>query len=366
MISIPAVSVVITTFNIENYILPCVQSVLKQTFQDFEIVLIDDCSTDHTWQICQQLATSNEKIRAFQRESNGGAGASRNTGLINARGKYIYFVDGDDLILPNALEVLFNTAEKNNADIVHTMNFYQTTVEKIRSGSNEFMIYHDRDMTEGFLTSNIVERVMYNWVYGHTQLMIWLNFYNREFLISNEIRFPEILAEDMFFSFTDVAFANRYLKISRPLYIHVIRQGSLAHGIPNAKVDYSKSMKGITSLIECTKYFEKILLKLPVFRDDEKLRDFIINFALMRYSYVSPNKNYTSDRKIIGEYYKVISKGFDDIFHENSHFVKWFFNHFNFLFVENYELKEKISALENKLAEYKGGGVFNSCLSLVA
>ena len=106
MSNTPYFSIIVPTYNVERYIRICALSILQQTFQDFELLIVDDASTDNSYKICQELFGGNEKVRLFRHEKNLGQGPARNTALKNARGEYIVFVDSDDAILPDALEKL--------------------------------------------------------------------------------------------------------------------------------------------------------------------------------------------------------------------------------------------------------------------
>ena len=108
----PAISVVVPMYNVERYIKICINSILAQTFQDFEIVIVDDASPDNSYNICSELYGNNEKIRIVRHEKNQGLGPARNTGINNSRGKYIYFVDSDDAILPMLLKFFTTSLKK--------------------------------------------------------------------------------------------------------------------------------------------------------------------------------------------------------------------------------------------------------------
>ena len=108
----PTIYVIVPIYNIENYIRLCIKSILQQTFQDFEIILVNDASSDNSLRICMELFGKNNKISILNSNKNLGPGLIRNAGLEKARGKYIMFIDSDDAILPYALERLYNAAEK--------------------------------------------------------------------------------------------------------------------------------------------------------------------------------------------------------------------------------------------------------------
>ena len=105
-----AISVIVPTFNLEKYIKECVDSVLNQSFKNFEIILVDDGSDDDTKKIIKYYIEHEEKtdIILLENEENRGAGYSRNRGLNIARGKYLLFLDGDDMLEHNALEKLYS------------------------------------------------------------------------------------------------------------------------------------------------------------------------------------------------------------------------------------------------------------------
>ena len=106
------ISVIVPVYNVEKYLAKCIDSLLAQTFSDFEILLVNDGSPDASGQICDALAKSDDRIRVIHKE-NGGAASARNSGLDAAKGDYIAFVDGDDLIHPQYLECLLALIQKN-------------------------------------------------------------------------------------------------------------------------------------------------------------------------------------------------------------------------------------------------------------
>lgn len=114
----PKVSIIIPIYNAEKYIQTTVDSVLSQTFSDWELLLIDDCSKDHTSSICEKLVQSDNRITYIRQNENGGPAKARNVGIGYAKGEYLAFVDSDDTIEPTFLERLVSTSIVNNADIV--------------------------------------------------------------------------------------------------------------------------------------------------------------------------------------------------------------------------------------------------------
>ena len=113
----PVVSVIIPVYNVEKYLEECIDSVLAQTYQNIEIILVDDGSTDSSGLICDRYAEKNTNISVIH-QKNSGLSAARNSGLNKANGDYIYFLDSDDYISADAIEKLFSIAENDKSDIV--------------------------------------------------------------------------------------------------------------------------------------------------------------------------------------------------------------------------------------------------------
>lgn len=113
------VSVIIPVYNREEFVEECIQSVVSQTYQNFEIVLIDDGSTDKTLKICKRIAESDLRIKVLQ-TAHGGVSAARNIGLDNAQGEYVFFLDSDDVIHPQLFETFVTALQKSNAVIAAT------------------------------------------------------------------------------------------------------------------------------------------------------------------------------------------------------------------------------------------------------
>lgn len=122
--SLPMVSVIIPIYNVEKYIKECVDSVIRQTYQNIQIILVNDGSTDSCGRFCDEYAQKDVRIITIHKD-NGGLSDARNAGLPLAEGKFILYLDGDDFLVPNAIETLVRTQEKTGGDIV-LGNFYYT------------------------------------------------------------------------------------------------------------------------------------------------------------------------------------------------------------------------------------------------
>ena len=111
------ISVIIPVYNVEKYLRECIDSVLNQSYQNLEIILVDDGSTDSSGEICDEYEKQDIRIRVIHQKNQGLSGA-RNTGFQNANGEYVYFLDSDDWIVPEAIKCLVKRAEEESADVV--------------------------------------------------------------------------------------------------------------------------------------------------------------------------------------------------------------------------------------------------------
>lgn len=111
------ISIIVPVYKVEPYIHKCVDSILAQTFKDFELILVDDGSPDNCGQICDEYAQKDSRVKVIHKE-NGGVSSARNVGIDTALGEYITFIDPDDIIEQNMYQVLFEHAIKYSADIV--------------------------------------------------------------------------------------------------------------------------------------------------------------------------------------------------------------------------------------------------------
>ena len=120
----PKVSVIIPVYNVEQYLKQCLDSVVNQTFKDIEIIIVNDCSPDNSLQIINEYQQKDSRIVLVDLKENVGLGFSRNEGMKVAKGKYITFVDSDDWVTKDYVEILYNTIEKYQYDVI-SPDFYE-------------------------------------------------------------------------------------------------------------------------------------------------------------------------------------------------------------------------------------------------
>lgn len=194
----PLVSVIIPVFNTEKYLLQCVNSVLNQTYNLLEIILVDDGSTDQSGMICDEYAVLDNRIKVIHKV-NGGQSSARNAALDISSGKYIYFLDSDDYIGCNLLEKLVETAEETNADIVffEAQSFLDCNSTLNKQLYNKFDYKRNRQ----YMPSNGQQQYINLMKNSDYYVCTPLHFYRRSYLNDNGIRFEEgIIHEDSLFS----------------------------------------------------------------------------------------------------------------------------------------------------------------------
>ncbi len=113
----PEISIIIPVYNVEKYLARCLDSVLRQSFNDFEVILLNDGSSDGSEAICREYAARDGRIRFFS-QSNQGLSMARNNAMQQVRGRYIYFLDSDDSIHAQLLQLAYTLAEREQADMV--------------------------------------------------------------------------------------------------------------------------------------------------------------------------------------------------------------------------------------------------------
>ncbi|MBR4382097.1 MAG: glycosyltransferase family 2 protein, partial [Selenomonadaceae bacterium] len=199
------ISVIIPLYNAEKFIRKCLISVLSSKFKDYEVLVVDDCSTDSSVAEAEKLLPHFEgRLKILSTEKNsGGPGIPRNVGIKNSAGKYITFVDNDDFLLPTALGDFFELAEKFSADVIHTekclifndkgdVNF---TWNEISAQSDE---PHDEFVGAPFMESRQLDERIRRYLRGKFFWLPWGKFFRRDFLTENKLDFPQMnFSEDM-------------------------------------------------------------------------------------------------------------------------------------------------------------------------
>lgn len=208
------ISVIIPVYNVCQYLEECIYSVINQRFKDIEILLVDDGSTDGSDKICDDLAIKDSRIYVIHKK-NGGLSDARNVGISLATGKYLYFLDSDDVLDEDALLILFKACESTKADVA--MSTSKSFVKKIKKSRK-------KNYTKEILSKEeAIRRMLFHLGVGHEA---WGKLYKSE-LWQNEV-FPKgQLYEDYAVIYDIIAKCNLVVIINRDLHYYRIRNGSI-------------------------------------------------------------------------------------------------------------------------------------------
>ncbi len=184
----PAVSIIVTTYNIADYIDQCLHSLVKQTIKDIQIIIVDDGSTDGTLDVIKQYSEADNRITVIALEDNtpGGTGTPANIGIDKATGKYIGFADGDDWYELDMFELLFKKAEQTKSDFVFcNYKEYETQTEVYKDPADTHWWQHIKSMPN-VLGSEADKKMLLRII-----AVPWRKLYKHEFIKKYNIRYPE-------------------------------------------------------------------------------------------------------------------------------------------------------------------------------
>lgn len=247
------ISVIIPVYNVEKHLNACINSVLGQTFMDYELILVNDGSTDASLTIMQSYAVADERIKIIS-QGNKGVSAARNIGLSAARGDYILYVDSDDTILPNTLERLWNHAQKTDADIVlGNVWMYDLDGSKYKIFSRPTWIDQQKLMRGDLLYSALMP-------YSFPSV-VYLYFSKRSFLLENNLWQKEgIVHEDELWCTQVMCISTKVAPIDFFYYAYMQREGSIMNS-DNLKYRAESMFEVVKELIS---FVERYKMRLSV------------------------------------------------------------------------------------------------------
>ncbi len=251
-INMVKISVIVPVYNAGTTVNKSVGSILAQTLADFEVLLINDGSTDNSAEVCKELAEKDSRI-VYIEKPNGGAASARNLGMQRAKGEYLCFVDGDDYIDPDMLEFFYNTAKNQDADIVQCGYLMENggSVSRISASDGVFAGEEiNRKMVE-IKSKNLIDSPCNK-------------AYRREFVLSSGVTMPENEAfEDTDFNLNLLKFSPKFVVCDRCFYHYVLHMGSTTRSYNKDKLSIMKRraalLKEVTSGIDsyCDFYLVK-------------------------------------------------------------------------------------------------------------
>lgn len=208
----PKISIIVPVYKVEEYLHKCIDSILAQTFTDFELILINDGSPDNCGRICDEYARKDSRVSVIHKE-NGGQASARNVGIDMAKGEYIGFVDSDDWIEPDMYELLYNLCTENDCDIsnICSIIYFKDRIQK--NGSHPLVIHSRSEAMKAMLMGELYDEV------------VWTKLIKRTLL--EDIRFPiGIVYEDTAFTYKVIHKSKKVCSIGAPKYHYIKREES--------------------------------------------------------------------------------------------------------------------------------------------
>ena len=261
----PTVSIIVPVYNAEKTLARCVDSILNQTYEDYELLLVNDGSTDSSGALCDAYAARDSRVQVFHKE-NAGVSNARNLALSQARGTYLQFLDSDDWITPEATLSLVRAAEDHQCDLVIS-DFYRVVGERV---SHKGDIDEDTVLTREEYAAHMMENPA-DFYYG----VLWNKLYRRQIVEDHHLRMdPEISwCEDFMFNLEYIRYAETFRALQVPIYYYVKTKGSLA----NQSLTISKTVKMKLTVFE---YYQRFFKSVLDEEEYEKSRLKVYRFLL--------------------------------------------------------------------------------------
>lgn len=222
------VSVIVPVYNVEKYIARCMESILNQSFKEFEVILVDDGSLDDSGNICDQYALSDERVQVIHKVHNG-LSEARNTGLKSARGEFVTYIDSDDFVSNDYLSTLLDVQTKNGCDIVSASFkiFYDNEDIKNIQQSDEVVRYTGREACRLVLRGELPS--------SSCNMLIRKSIAERHLFPGNKYH------EDEFTTFRYYLATDKVCKVNRILYYYYQRESSIMHQFGQPVLDELES-----------------------------------------------------------------------------------------------------------------------------
>lgn len=206
----PKVSVIVPIYNVEKYLEKCINSLLSQTLEDIQIILVNDGSKDNSGNIAREYEKNNKNRIIYVEKENGGLSDARNYGLKYATGDFVAFLDSDDYIEKNAYEEMYNKAIEENADYVEC-DFIWEFPNKIRV-DKQYPYKNKKEML------------------SFVRVVAWNKLIKSQLITDNNLEFPKGLRyEDVEFTYKLIPFVNKFAYVDKPFIHYVQREGSIAN-----------------------------------------------------------------------------------------------------------------------------------------
>ena len=244
--STPTVSIIIPVYNVVRYVKPCIQSILDQSFTDYEAIIVNDGSTDDSMAIVQSLIKDDQRFRIIN-QANAGLGPARNTGITAATGDYLAFVDSDDTVHKDYLLCLYQTITQYQADMCYcdiNISFIDRPGTVFRSPS-AFSAPNSLPLSDQIHWQTAIKL----WLNDRLINAAWQKLYRRH--LFSDIRFPSGYAEDVAINLALLLKQPVITYCPKPLYNYNKRSGSQSTSITEQKlIDGFERLKAIKTLFD--------------------------------------------------------------------------------------------------------------------
>ena len=217
----PLVSVLVAAYNVERYIEHCVETIMQQTYQNLEIIIVDDCSPDSSGQIADKLALRDSRIRVFHHSQNMGLSGARNTGLDNVTGDYITFIDSDDWIEPDYVEYLMKIMQSTDGDIAFSRNFFTSR-------------FHEQ-ISEDHISVITSEDMLCDILYNKIHVGVWNRLYRKTLIGDSRFRPDALTGEGLQFNTQVIPRAKQIGMGLRRIYTYNVANNGSATKKPNVE-----------------------------------------------------------------------------------------------------------------------------------
>lgn len=235
------VTIIIPIYNVGNYLDNMLKSIFNQTFKDFNVVLVNDGSTDNSEDIIIEYNRVYHNI-IYIKQENRGVSEARNAGIEKISAKYTLFLDPDDFIDETMIEKMYNKAEQTNADIV--ICGYETISDNLKTEINKFQV----DEKKVYTNIEVMD-MMLNW---KVEGQLWNKLFLSENILNSDVKFEKgRIIEDLFPVFNQVSMANKIVFVNEPLYKYIYRKTSLLNSNKEMIImeDQNFAYKSIIDLI---------------------------------------------------------------------------------------------------------------------
>ena len=357
----PAISVTIPLYNAEKYIGACLESLLAQTFQDFEVIVVDDCSTDNSCAVVENyIPKFGGRLKLFHLEKNsGGPGTPSNIGVNLSRGKYVYVMDNDDLVVNNSLKILYNYAEQADADIVNMARGYVFSSDSEKpfpSNENVKIVNWSLNPTAFsekpiFEPDNIGARIQ-KFCAGMFGRTAWQKFIRRDLIIANNIFFPEKLrfAMDTVWAIQAFCCARKILTIPDALHIYRIIPTSASHTKRTPEENIPAAMKAMIVVFDAmNKFFDNKIF----FQENPQYRWSLLNYLERACFYDLTGQN--PEIPLADKFYTFLKNEFVKNFGYYGEIMAYLCTSSQFSRLRLEITSRRAFELENKLKQLQGG-----------